>query len=189
MDNMSIDAAGATEWATTWDPRYGSEFARAGFEGFIRLAEAVANPGTILGDASYDVDSPGVYAVFAPLDWNPLFETGPRENVINPWAEERLRERWIPDVELIYIGCAGRTESSRTLRARLGDLLRHGAGRVSMSGPHKGGERMWQCVGWQEFTLAWRACGPCPEPHDREVAIGLEFVELAGALPFANVRL
>jgi len=94
-----------------------------------------------------------------------------------------------PIEELIYIGCAGATTSSRSLHKRISDLLKHAAGQTSTSGPHKGGERLWQCVGWESFTLAWKGTGPYPEPHDLEVAIGRRFERLAGQLPFANVRL
>ncbi len=110
-------------------------------------------------------------------------------NVINPWSLDRLRDRWLEGIELIYIGCAGATASSRNLSKRLRDLLRHGAGLISTTGPHKGGERLWQCVGWESFELAWMPTDPYPEPHECEVAIGERFLELTGALPFANVRL
>jgi len=80
------------------------------------------------------------------------------------------------------------TPSSRTLHKRIGDL-EHGAGQISTSGPHKGGERLWQCIGWETFTLAWKQTGPYPEPHNVEVAIGQRFYVLAEELPFANVRL
>lgn len=132
---------------------------------------------------------PGVYAIFAPPDWRVTWRSDGLENVIAPWPPAHLTARWVEDVELVYIGCAGRTASSRILRKRIGDLLKHGAGKLSSSGPHKGGERVWQCAGWQQFVLAWKATGPYPEPHNLEVAIGLRFALLAGRLPFANERL
>jgi hypothetical protein len=133
---------------------------------------------------------PGVYAIFAPIGWQPRFKTrGNFNNVIEPWPLQRLRDRWIDSVELVYIGCAGATGSSRHLRKRVGDLLKHGGGQITDRGPHKGGERLWQCRGWDDFPLAWRRCGDFPEPHDLEVAIGRRFERLAGGLPFANVRL
>jgi hypothetical protein len=63
------------------------------------------------------------------------------------------------------------------------------AGRLTEKGPHKGGERLWQCRDWESFTLAWKRGGNFPEPHDLEMAIGERFKELAGGLPFANVGL
>jgi hypothetical protein len=172
-----------------WDTRFVKSFRGHGFQGFVRLGEAVADRSAFLAQHS-DFSSPGVYAVFTRRDWSPRWRTEVSlPNVINPWSAERLSERWIKDVELAYIGCAGATPTSRSLHKRLRDLLKHGAGMLSANGPHKGGERLWQCVGWEDFSLAWAATGPYPEPHELEVAIGERFVALAGALPFANVRL
>lgn len=72
---------------------------------------------------------------------------------------------------------------------RIKDLLKHGAGKLRTKGPHTGGERLWQSFEWETFILAWKRSGVYPEPHDLEVAIGLRFRDLAGGLPFANVRL
>jgi hypothetical protein len=70
-------------------------------------------------------------------------------------SQQRLRRRWIDGVELAYIGCAGATSSSRPLCERVNDLLRHGGGHLTSKGPHKSGERVWQCRDWESFTLAW----------------------------------
>ena len=173
-----------------WDTRFERPFRRQGFRGFVSLGDAVADKQAFLRRHADTLASAGVYAVFAPLDWTPTWKTrGRLANVINPWPLARLRERWIEDVELVYIGCAGATSSSRTLHKRIDDLLKHGGGKITASGPHKGGERLWQCVGWEDFTLAWKTCGPYPEPHDLEVAIGERYLRLTGQLPFANVRL
>lgn len=173
-----------------WDPRLQRSFRRQRFRGFVPLGDAVADRKAFLREHAQELDSAGVYAIFAPVDPGPTWKTrGRLPNVITPWPLAKLRERWIDDAELVYIGCAGATSSSRTLSKRLSDLLKHGAGQISTSGPHKGRERLWQCVGWEAFTLAWKKCGPYPEPHDFEVAIGRRFEKLTGQLPFANVRL
>ncbi|MGH2941410.1 MAG: hypothetical protein ACRDLN_01350 [Solirubrobacteraceae bacterium] len=154
------------------------------------LGSAVDDRKAFLRTHEQDLLTAGVYAVFAPIGWSPNWKTRGRfPNVINPWSLAQLRGRWIDDVELIYIGCAGATASSRTLYKRIGDLLKHGAGQVSTNGPHKGGERVWQCIGWENFTLAWKTTDPYPKPHNLEVAIGRRFERLTGHLPFANVRL
>lgn len=156
----------------------------------MALGAAVSDRQALLRESSNELDSPGVYAIFAPTDWTPSWTTRGRfANVISPWPLTRLRDRWVYDVELVYIGCAGATASSRKLSKRISDLLKHGAGQISTSGPHKGGERLWQCNGWEAFTLAWKSCGPYPQPHEIEVAIGRRFERLTGQLPFANVRL
>ena len=164
-------------------------FKERGFVGFVPLGGLVGDRQGFLDTWANQLQRPGVYVVFVSPDWKPAFVTGRLPNVINPWSEQRLFERWIAGVDLIYVGCAGATPSSRTLSRRLGDLLKHGAGMVTASGPHKGGERLWQCLGWESFTLAWKATDPYPAPHDFEVAIGTRFLELTAGLPFANVRL
>lgn len=185
-----IAPAAANKPEIRWDTRVERSFRRQRFRGFVSLGDAVADRPAFLRKHADDLGSAGVYAVSAPLDWTPTWKTRGRfANVINPWPLGRLRERWIEDVELVYIGCAGATSSSRTLHKRIDDLLKHGGGKISASGPHKGGERLWQCIGWEVFTLAWKTCGPYPEPHDLEVAIGERFLRLTGQLPFANVRL
>jgi hypothetical protein len=172
------------------DARASESFREVGFRGFVPLGDVVERGTEALRQHATELSQPGVYAIFASLDYEPSFrcDDGLR-NVIAPRSEDILRSRWISGVELVYIGCAGRTPSSRTLHRRLRDLLRHGGGLVTDNGPHKGGERVWQCVGWQSFTLAWRASAPYPVPHEQEVAIGMAFQRLAGALPFANERL
>jgi hypothetical protein len=173
-----------------WDTRWARGFHDQAFVGWTRLGEAVDDAAEFLAAHVATLGAPGVYAVFAPLEWTPQFKTRGRfENVIEPWSQERLRRRWIDGVELVYIGCAGATPNSRPLCERVRDLLRHGGGHLTAKGPHKGGERLWQCRGWENFTLAWKRCGDYPEPHDLEVAIGRRFQALAGGLPFANVRL
>ena len=182
--------ASARQPQIRWDARFERSFRRQRFCGFVALGDAVADRHGFLREHEQDLVSAGVYAIFAPSDWAPTWKTrGPLANVINPWSLARLRARWVNDAELVYIGCAGATASSRTLHNRIGDLLKHGAGQISASGPHKGGERIWQCVGWDSFTLAWKPTGPYPEPHNLEVAIGQRFERLTEHLPFANVRL
>lgn len=180
-------AAGQSLGELPGDPRGSASFRKVGFSGFVQLGEAVADRQRFLNGHDDTLRSCGVYAVFVPATWQPKWTVGEElDNVLNPWTADRLQARWVAPVELIYIGCAGRTPASRTLRKRFGDLLAHGAGRLTTNGPHKGGERLWQCAGWEQFTVAWRPSAPHPVPHGEEVAIGTAFRRLTGALPFAN---
>ena len=93
-----------------WDTRFERSYRSQGFRPFVPLGEAVAGRQALLRKHQGDLGSAGVYAVFAPLDWATSWKTRGRfSNVINPWPLERLRERWIEGVELVYIGCAGAT--------------------------------------------------------------------------------
>jgi len=189
-DPVGLHLAVESKAGVRWDTRFEQSLRRERFRGFVSLGDAVASRNAFLRNHADEFRSAGVFAVFAPLDWTPKWKTRGRfANVINPWPLGRLRERWIDDVELVYIGCAGATASSRSLHGRADDLLRHGGGGITASGPHKGGERLWQCLGWEVFKLAWKTTGPFPQPHTLEVAIGERFIRLTGQLPFANVRL
>jgi hypothetical protein len=185
----STAAALASPPNIRWDVRFERSFHRHRFRGFVPLGEAVADRREFLRQHEHDLISAGVYAIFVSIDYSPTWETPGLANVINPWSVAQLRARWVTGAELVYIGCAGSTPSSRALHKRIRDLLRHGAGAINASGPHKGGERIWQCVGWDSFTLAWKPTGAYPEPHNLEVAIGRRFEVLTGQLTFANLRL
>lgn len=85
----------------------------------------------------------GVYAVVAPPGYEPAFilpgAARERGNVLRPWPVDRLRSKWVPWAETVYIGIAG-ARSPRTLADRLRELARHASGRTSRNGPHKVGE-------------------------------------------------
>jgi len=121
----------ATPSQIRWDPRFQRSFRRQRFRGFVPLGDAVADRKAFLREHAQDLDSAGAYAVFAPVDSSPTWKTprAPPQNVIIPWPLAKLRDRWIDDVELVYIGCAGATSSSRTLSKRIGDLHKHGPDR------------------------------------------------------------
>lgn len=103
-----------------WDVRFERSFRRQRFCGFVLLGDAVADRHRFLRGHQQDLVSADVYAIFAPSDWAPTWKTrGPWANVINPWSLARLCARWVNAAELVYIGCAGATASSRTLHNRI----------------------------------------------------------------------
>ena len=131
----------------------------------------------------------GVYAITIPEGYTPSF-IGPAQarankNVLSPLPVEVLRAKWVPEVDVVYIGLAGRN-SDRTLCERLGDLRRHGLGRTTKKGPHKGGEILWQLVGYKDFLVWYLPTDPPPEPRDTEAELIHSFREGTGRLPFAN---
>lgn len=84
----------------------------------------------------------GVYAVVAPPGYEPTFvppeAARERGNVLCPWPVDRLRSKWVPSTETVYIGVAG-IRTLRTLTDRLRELARHASGRIGPNGPDKGG--------------------------------------------------
>lgn len=138
----------------------------------------------------YDwLDRSGVYALILPLESEVSFLDADRArkagNVISPWEVDRLRGKWVDGTRVVYIGLAG-DRSQRSLRERLRDLLNHCAGKISVSGPHKGGEIIWQFAAYDSLLLRAMATGNPPEPRDTERRLLAAFGELHGTLPFAN---
>ena len=136
-----------------------------------------------------DLLSCGNYRIHTPDNYKPdyLDVNASREagNVVNPWAIERLKEKWVPEATIVYIGLAG-ARSRRTLRRRLMDLIRHGRGQTTDRGPHKGGEILWQLKGFEMFTLWVSPTGDPPIPRKLERQYLADFVRKYGKLPFAN---
>lgn len=131
----------------------------------------------------------GVYAISVPQDYNVAF-IAPSEaqdfgNVISPWTVERLREKWVADVDIVYFGIAG-AQSQRSLRQRVRDLLRHGSGKTTDRGPHKGGEILWQLADYGRFGVWIRPTEGPPVPRQIETQFLKQFYASTGKLPFAN---
>ncbi len=135
----------------------------------------------LLSCGNYRIQTPDNYKP-GYLDVNTSRLAG---NVVNPWAIERLKEKWVPEERIVYIGLAG-ARSRRTLRRRLMDLIRHGKGQTTDRGPHKGGEILWQLEGYERFTLWVSPTGDPPMPRKLERQYLADFVRKHGKLPFAN---
>ena len=159
---------------------------RADFRGFETMSYYSQNglPGN---DAT--LSQCGVYVVVADSTYRPQFiepnYARLNGNVIAPWSTSRLGAKWVPDSEVLYIGCAG-TRSFRTLCQRLRDLLSHDNGNTTDRGPHKGGEILWQLRGYEYFRVGWLPTDGRPEQRDRERRLMGAFELATGKLPFAN---
>ncbi len=131
----------------------------------------------------------GIYAISIPSDYLPEYyspeEIKIRGNVINPWTIEKLKNKWVSGSDLVYYGLAGKI-SFRSLNDRLNDLLRHGNGKISSSGPHKGGEILWQLKNYGTFEVWILPTNEPPEPRNYEKLILRTFHENTNKLPFAN---
>jgi len=131
----------------------------------------------------------GVYAISIPHGYLPEYytpeEAKNRRNVIKPWTIEKLKIKWVTNAEVVYYGLAGE-KSFRSLKVRLGELLRHVRGQISTSGPHKGGEILWQLKNYQTFELWFLPTGGPPEPIKYKNIILESFHKEMNKLPFAN---
>jgi len=136
-----------------------------------------------------ELKSCGVYAVTIPDDYKVAFvppdAAVKRGNVLRPWSMENLRAKWVEGVDVVYYGLAG-WRSFRSLRRRLRSLMRHGTGKTTTNGPHKGGEILWQLVGCETFGVWAYPTGGPPVPRVIEHELLECFHRKAGKLPFAN---
>lgn len=138
---------------------------------------------------STKLDHCGIYAISIPTGYIPGYYSPKdalnRGNVIKPWTEEKLRNKWVSCSDLVYYGLAGKN-SFRSLGERLGDLVRHGNGKISSSGSHKGGEILWQLKNYETFEVWILPTGEPPEPRHYESMILRAFFKEMNKLPFAN---
>jgi hypothetical protein len=156
--------------------------------GFINIG-TIHNPQENGFSKIPELNSSGIYAITKPNDYLPAFltpyETKINGNVICPWEVERLADKWLEDVDVLYYGLAGAT-SPRTLKSRLTDLLNHSKGLITDRGPHRGGEIIWQLKGYENFEIWILSTGNPPEPRILEEKLLRQFYLITGKLPFAN---
>jgi len=131
----------------------------------------------------------GVYSITCPEDYKPLYvdysQAQEQGNVIKPWGKYALASKWVEKATILYFGLAGRT-NPRSLAIRLSELLKHGNGNITKSGPHKGGEILWQLKGYETFFLWIKSTPDPPAPRDNELELLERFNDKHSALPFAN---
>lgn len=135
------------------------------------------------------LDSCGIYQLKLPAGYTLGFiqpaDASAAGNVIKPWSIERLRKKWVPDTDVVYIGLAGR-HKPRSLRERLTDLVKHARGRTNDRGPHSGGEIVWQLAGYRDLRVWAASTSNPPAPRKIEASMIRNFEKKHGALPFAN---
>jgi len=136
-----------------------------------------------------ELKSRGIYAISIPYNYKYAFysidETIMKNNVIKPWSIERLKGKWVDGVDIVYYGLAG-SKTFRPLSKRLNDLLRHGNGKTTKRGPHKGGEILWQLKNYENFHIWILPVHGGFSPRDMETTLLIKFKRKMGKLPFAN---
>ncbi|MEW1962951.1 HNH endonuclease [Microbacterium sp. NPDC077644] len=169
----------ASDASVHWDDTHSlGEF---GFTGFKSVGELREN-------MLQTPDVRGVYAVLRTSPEEPRFlATGsagffkgkdPNANV------SVLQANWVSDAVVVYIGKAGDPGSSATLRSRLRQYLRFGAGENI---GHWGGRYIWQLADSTDLVFCWK---PLPDGRPSEVESELiaSFRSRYGVRPFANLR-
>lgn len=152
----------------------------AGFQGFVPIRELRAVRGRIPAVR-------GVYVFFRSDESEPEFletGTGGYFKGKNPNVDvETLALNWVPGAHVVYIGKAGDPGQSATLRSRLWQYLRFGAG---ANVGHWGGRYVWQLADAESLLVAWCEL-PNGVPSEIETELIAAFRADTGMRPFANL--
>ncbi|CEA09677.1 hypothetical protein BN1051_03049 [Arthrobacter saudimassiliensis] len=131
-------------------------------------------------------ESPGVYIVLRTGSSTPTFlvkgyggtHKARKANV----PVQILKENWVADAPVLYIGKASQRKNGGGLYSRINEYAVAGQGR---SHGHSGGEFIWQLADARELLVAWK---PVPSGTERrlEESLILAFRDTYGKIPFAN---
>jgi hypothetical protein len=131
---------------------------------------------------------PGVYAVLRPQGGRPTFlkqSVGGHFKGKDPTiSEELLKILWVSDSVVLYIGRAGGPDSTATLKTRISDFVRFGAGKPV---GHYGGRVIWQLEDHADLIICWKPTSVDP-PAKMETQLISLFQGSFGKRPFANLR-
>jgi hypothetical protein len=152
-----------------------------GFTGFIPICE-------LMKDHSVIPESKGVYMVLYTHDTSPVFPargTGGYFKERDPnVSQNTLQENWVEGAKVIYIGKAGGTSRSSTLKARIKNYLRFGQGK---NASHWGGRYIWQLKDSESLQFCWKVLID-EDPRQVEKNLIYDFKNIYHNWPFANLR-
>lgn len=152
----------------------------SGFGGFVRFADL---PKVDVPNAS------GVYVVVRPNVDLPIFiapsVAGWFKGKDPTVPRAKLSAKWVPKTCVLYIGKADvGTSGKRSIRKRLDEYRRHGAGEPI---GHWGGRYLWQLSDSDQLLVCWKKTLP-DQAESVESELIADFVAQYGALPFANLK-
>lgn len=91
-------------------------------------------------------------------------------------SSAQLDAKWIQGTPILYIGKA------TSLKRRIDQFARFGRGEPI---GHWGGRYLWQLANSDDLLITWRVDA---DPANAEADLITEFVDIHGALPFANLN-
>ena len=153
-----------------------------GFEGFLPIRELRLSTKSI-------PKVRGVYVVLRDKDIIPEFltiGTGGFHKGRNPNVSiEELRDNWVEDTKIVYIGKGGDPGKKATLNSRIKQYLSFGAGG---NVGHSGGRYIWQLSDAEDLIFAWKEL-PNDVPSEVETNMIEAFKKAHnGKRPFANLN-
>jgi hypothetical protein len=156
------------------------EIKNASFIGFKTMKE-------LFNDSSILPSCKGIYLVLYLDKLPPQFlitGSGGHFKGKNPNVSVNyLKDNWINNTIIVYIGKAGNDGGSATLKSRLRQYFSFGQGKNI---GHWGGRLIWQLKNHKDLIVCWKAL---PEHDPRTVEAGLiqQFITKFGKRPFANL--
>ena len=151
-----------------------------GFEGFHTVNTLQKN------DCSTIPKQKGIYFVLNQ-DSSPTFlkeSVGGHFKGRNPTVSlGKLKENWVDDTLVVYIGKAGGSNSKATLQSRLKQYMRFGDGEPV---GHWGGRMIWQLVNHRGLIVCYKLLENS-DPREEEKKLINDFESYYGKLPFANL--
>ncbi len=151
-----------------------------GFKGFKTVKE-------LWTDKSSIPKVKGIYLVI-----NPTYE---KVEFINPGVGgffkgkdpnvsiAELKNNYVDNSQIVYIGKAGSPTGKATLNSRLGQYLSFGK---TKNAGHWGGRLIWQLQNHRELVFCWKPT-PCDDPREIEKNLLNDYMIQFGVRPFANL--
>jgi hypothetical protein len=152
---------------------------RIGFSGFKTMKELFA-------DNSVIPKTKGIYLVLNLIKKGEFLKigTGGHFKGKNPNVSiSELKENWVENTIVVYIGKAGKDGSSATLQSRLRQYFGFGQGKNI---GHWGGRLIWQLKNSSDLVVCWKTL-PTGDPRILEAELISQFVSKFSKRPFANL--
>ena len=149
------------------------------FEGFITIQQAIIDK-TLIPSVK------GVYMIYMD-DPKPNFVSngtgGFFKNEDPNVTIETLKQKWVKNSLVLYIGKAGTKEGKASLQSRLKQYFQFGKGKKV---GHRGGRYIWQLKNPYNLKVCWVET-PENDPREVEKVLIAEFFSQFNQLPFANL--
>ena len=153
-----------------------------GFRGFVTVSDLQATKCKAVSP------EPGVYFILRLERTPPHFmaaSVGGHFKDKNPTvAKTELVTNWVDEALVLYIGKAGGSKNTATLKKRLQQYMRFGQGKKV---GHWGGRYIWQLADYAQLQVCWLPT-PTREPGDVETELIENFRQQYGKRPFANLN-
>ena len=158
-----------------------------GFKGFMKISDLFSDIKTVL-------DERGNYLVLYLTQEEPTF----LENGVGGYFKRKnpnvsievLKENWIHDTIVVYIGQAGGIRagkwSNETLQKRIKKYMQFGQGKNI---GHYGGRYIWQIKPYKDLVVCWHEKpNMIKDPKAVESGMIADFKSVYGNRPFANLQ-